>query len=205
MSLIENIKNNFNRGYFGKAMLIDGLPQQYPAWTIKQPGWYGVAVRTEKFMPFSERFSSSRIWTLKNAEINSQPMNLLMLACSDMNLRNEFATICSQFVKTSSDGTERKKIINNPAGWWDNWRSLLGNTQVEHEVYSKIGELLVVERLLLSGRKPKWSGIENATNDVELDDCSYEVKSTVKRYGYEVEVSSIYQLKPTEKNLRTRI
>ena len=201
MSVLENIKNNFNRGFFGKAMLIEGLPQQYPAWTIKQPEWYGVAVRTDKYIPFSEKFSSSRIWTLKNAEINNQPMNLLVLACSDMKLRSEFATICSQFVRTSPDGRERKEIISNPAGWWDNWKSLLGNAQVEREVYSKIGELLVVEKLLLAGKRPKWVGIENATNDVELNDRSYEVKSTIKRYGYEVEISSIYQLNRADKEL----
>ena len=202
MEVLESIKNNFNRGYFGKAMPIDGLPEEYPAWTLKQQDWYGVAVKTEKRLVFSERFSSARIWTNNDAVLDNQTVDLLLLTCSDVELRNEFATICAQFVQTAADGTTRKRLIEDPASWWTNWKSLIGNTQSEHEVYSKIGELTVVEKLLQSGKRPKWSGIESATHDVELDDCSYEIKSTIKRYGYEVEISSIYQMKKAGESLK---
>lgn len=202
MEVLESIKANFNRGYFGKAMPIDGLPKEYPAWTLKQQDWYGVAVKMEKKIVFSERFSSVRIWTNNDAVLDNQTVDLLLLTCTDVELRNEFATICAQFVQTSMDGKTRNSLIENPVDWWANWKSLIGNTQSEHEVYSKIGELTVVEKLLQSGKRPKWSGIESATHDVELDNCSYEIKSTIKRYGYEVEISSIHQMKKAGESLK---
>lgn len=201
MEVLESIKANFNKGYFGKAMQVEGLPAEYPAWTLKQQDWYGVAVRMNRRTVFSERFSTARIWTSNDAILDNQTADLLLLTCSDVELRNEFAAICSQFVQTDADGISRNKLIDNPASWWTNWKSLIGNSQSEHEVYSKIGELIVVEKLLQAGKHPKWSGIESATHDVELDYCSYEVKSTIKRYGYEVEISSIYQMRKEGESL----
>lgn len=195
MEIIESIKENFSKGYFKKAMNIQGLPADYPAWTIKQDNWYGVAVKLDRKVVFNERFSTAHIWTSENAMIGDLTADLLLLTCSDVDLRNEFAVICSQFVATNEDGTERKKLISQPEEWWSNWKSLIGNSQSDPEVYSKLGELIVVEKLLQEGKRPKWSGVESATHDVELDDRSYEVKSTIKRYGYEVEISSIYQMK----------
>ena len=62
--------------------------------------------------------------------------------------------------------------------------------------YDILGELIVVEQQLLAGKNPVWAGIDHATNDVEMDDSSIEVKSTVTRYGYEVTISSLYQMRP---------
>lgn len=194
MDYINAIKNNFIRGYLGKAMPIEGLLNDYPAWTIKSDEWYGVAIKTDDTAEFSEKFSSTRIWTVKSAEINGIPMDLLMLTCSDSDLRDEFAVICSQFIDPGINGEKRKQLISSPVTWWNNWKSLLGNSVSSTEVYMKIGELMVVDKLLEAGKTPRWSGIENATHDVELDDRSYEVKSTLSKYGYEVEISSIYQM-----------
>ena len=201
MEVLDSIRNNFNKGYFGKAMRIEGLPDNYPAWTLKQDNSYGVAVKMDRKLVFSERFSTARIWTCNDSIIDDQKADFLLLTCYDVSLRNEFATICSQFVETASDGASRKRLITDPAAWWHNWKSLIGNTQSDNEVYSKLGELIVVEKLLQAGKWPKWSGIEYATHDVELDDRSYEVKSTIKRSGYEVEISSIFQMKKEGKAL----
>lgn len=35
MDLVERIKDNFSKGYFGKAMDIQELPNEHPAWTLK--------------------------------------------------------------------------------------------------------------------------------------------------------------------------
>ncbi len=201
MEIIDSIKENFNKGYFRKAMKIEGLPADYPAWTIKQDNWYGVGVKLDSKIVFNERFSTAHIWTCENAMIGDLTADLLLLTCNDGDLRNEFAVICSQFVATSADGSERKKLISKPDLWWSNWKSLIGNSQSDPEVYSKLGELIVVEKLLQEGKEPKWSGIENSTHDVELPDRSYEVKSTIERYGYEVEISSIYQMKKAGETL----
>ena len=75
---------------------------------------------------------------------------------------------------------------------------MLGNVSSDHAPYDILGELIVVEQQLLAGKNPVWAGIDHATNDVEMDDSSIEVKSTVTRYGYEVTISSLYQMHPSE-------
>lgn len=201
MEIIDVIKNNFNKGYFNKAMAIEGLPEEYPAWTIKRNDWYGVAVPADN-MPFSEKFASARIWKI-TATIDGQDMDLLALTCSNVELRNEFALICAQFVQPGENGSQRKKLIVSPAEWWNNWKVLLGNKSLNDDTYPILGELIVVSKLMSLGCHPKWSGIESATHDVELANTnrSYEVKSTSSRYGYEVEISSIYQLKKAGEQL----
>lgn len=201
MELIERIKNNFNRGFFDKAMLIDELPAEYPAWTIKKSDWVGVAVPLNQTFTFSERFSNVRIRTSNGTEINGEVYNLLMLTCEDMNLRNEFAVICSQFIQPGPNGKFREDLIAAPEKWWTNWKFLLGNVNSSHSAYPVLGELTILEKLLLDGRKAKWTGADKATHDIELPNCSYEVKSTIKRYGYEITISSVYQMKKSGETL----
>lgn len=74
---------------------------------------------------------------------------------------------------------------------------MLGNISSDRSSYDVMGELLVLERLIQSGENPRWSGVERATHDIELDTYGIEVKSTVARYGYEITVSSIYQMRPS--------
>ena len=195
MDLIESIKRNFNKGYFNKAMSVDELPKEFPAWTLKQSGWVGVAIPLDSDISFSETFSSVRIRTEREAVINNKKYNLLLLTCSEMEYRNEFATICSQFVDPGVDGSKRKQLLQSPETWWNHWKGLLGNVSSTAEVYPIIGELITVEWLLQQGILARWSGIERATHDIETSNGSYEVKSTTSRYGYEVTISSLYQLR----------
>ena len=195
MDLIERIKRNFNKGYFNKAMSVDGLPEEFPAWTLKQSGWVGVAIPLDSDISFSETFSSVRIRTEPGAIINNVKYNLLLLTCSEMEYRNEFATICSQFVDPGADGSKRKQLIQSPETWWNHWKCLLGNVSTTQEAYPVLGELIVAEYLLKQGINIRWSGIEHATHDIEADNSSYEIKSTIARYGYEVTISSLYQLR----------
>lgn len=201
MDLIERIKRNFNKGYFNKAMSIDGLHESYPAWTLKQAEWVGVAVPLDSDISFSEAFSSVRIRTEHGAVINGIKYNLLLLTCSEMEYRNEFATICSQFVDPGADGSKRIHLIHSPETWWNHWKFLLGNVSTTKEAYPIIGELIAVEWLLKQGIPVRWSGIERATHDIETSTGSYEIKSTTARYGYEVTISSLYQLRKAGKTL----
>lgn len=194
MDIIERIKNNFNKGYFGKAMLIEELPEEYPAWTIKRNEWVGVAVPLENAVVFTERFAKAKIWVAKNTEIEGISYDLLLLTCNDMELRNEFATICSQFVDPGTDGELRRKLIADPESWWSNWKFLLGNISSTQSSYPVLGELTVFERLLKDGKSAVWTGVDSAVHDIELPDSRYEVKSTISRYGYEVTISSIHQM-----------
>ena len=201
MDLIEKIKRNFNKGYFNKAMAIDGLPKEFPAWTLKQTDWVGVAIPIISDTAFSEVFSNVRIYTAHGAEINGTTYNLLLLTCTEMEYRNEFATICSQFVDPGTNGSNRIQLINSPETWWSHWKFLLGNVSTTKEAYSLIGELLAVEMLMKQGLQVSWSGIDHGTHDIETNHCSYEVKSTTARYGYEVTINSIYQMRKAGETL----
>lgn len=196
MNIIERIQDNFARGFFGKAMKIPELPEACTAWTLKENGWIGVAVPITDYKPFSEKFAHVHIVTEKGVEINGKVYDLLMLICTDMELRQEFATICGQFVEPGVNGTLREQLISNPETWWKQWRMLLGNTVSNNEPYPVLGELVMLEHLLKKHIAVEWTGKDNATHDFELKDCSIEVKSTTKRYGYEVTISSIYQMTP---------
>ena len=198
MEIVERIKDNFNRGFFGKSMVIPELPEEFPAWTLKQDSWVGVAVPVDTYTPFSETFSQVKISTAQNVQIGNAEYNILMLQCFAMESRNEFAAMCKQFVDPGENGQFRKKLIANPVECWKHWKEMLGNVSSNKEPYATLGELMVVERMLAQGKRPRWAGIEAATHDVELDDFSIEVKSTIARYKYEVTISSIYQMKPAE-------
>lgn len=201
MEIIDRIKENFNRGYFDKAMIINELPEEYPAWTIKRNDWIGVAVPLDTYATFSERFSEVKIYTAPNTEINGKVYDLLMLTCTDLELRNEFAVICSQFVLPGSNGVSRNELIEDPKKWWTNWKFLLGNVNTSRSAYPVLGELTVLEKLILANKPAKWTGANAATHDIEVPDYSYEVKSTTQRTGYEVTISSLYQMNKSGKTL----
>lgn len=183
-------------------MQIPELPQEWPAWTLKQDGWIGVAVPITDYRPFSERFAHAQIVTSLGVQINGVAYDLLMLICTNMELRNEFATICGQFVEPGLNGNLREQLITSPEKWWNQWRSLLGNAISNSEPYPVLGELTMLEKQLKAGKIVKWVGAERGTHDLELEDCSIEVKSTTNRYGYEITISSIYQLVPAGKPLK---
>lgn len=202
MDIVERIKNNFNKGFFDKAMPIEEMPDKFPAWTIKSNSWIGVAVPTENYTPFTEHFSNVKLWTAENVSIDDNEYNLLMLTCSEMDLRNEFAIICSQFIQPGVNGTDRENIVSSPDTWWRRWKNLLGNMNGDKEPYPVLGELIALEYLLKNGETPTWSGAEQATHDLETNTDSYEVKSTIMRYNYEVTINSIYQMDKTGRSLK---
>ena len=163
MDIVERIKNNFNKGFFGKGMLIPELPEEFPAWTFKQNDWVAVAVPINTYVPFSEAFSQVRISTSKRVCIGDTEYNILMLQCFAMDSRK-------QFVDPGPNGQLRKKLIEEPTEWWKNWKDMLGNVSSDRAPYDILGELIVVEQQLLAGKNPVWAGIDHATNDVEMDD-----------------------------------
>ena len=194
MNIAERIRNNFNKGFFGKAMAIPELPAEYPAWTLKESGWVGVAVPLKNYYDFMESFAEVNIITEKNVLINNRSYDLLMIVCNSMQLRNEFAIICENFVDPGENGNARRMLIESPVQWWENWKELIGNKAQTREAYDVLGELLTIEKLLASGKTAIWAGTDHATHDIESDSFSVEVKSTIARYGYEVTINSIYQM-----------
>ncbi len=202
MDLVEKIRDNFNKGYNRKAMVIDGLGDDFPAWTIKYDDYIGVLVPYLKDDDFSESFASATIRTIKGIIIDeSTEINALLLSCENVSLRDEFSVICAQFVDPGLSGVERKSLIDNPGSWWERWKVLLGNAESNSETYSLLGEICLVEYLLKQKKNVHWSGVYQGTHDIETPEDSYEVKSTTLRYSYEVTISSIYQMEKAGKHL----
>lgn len=201
MTLQEEIRNNLNRGFTGKAMKITALPEEYPAWTIKQEDWYGVAVPVDRYESFSEEFANARIWCAKQVVIDNAQMDCLILACGDPLLRNSFSVICTQFADPGENGNARENLKNDPEAWWKEWKKLLGNKNASTEIYPVLGEMIVLEKLLISGRRPEWRGPEGSVQDIECPDENFEVKSTTARYGYHITASSAFQMDDAGKPL----
>lgn len=202
MGFLATIKNNFSKGYIGRAMEINGLPSEYTAWTIKQEQWIGAAVAICSDIEFSERFANVRLYTEKNVVISGKEYSLLILRCDTPALRDEFSTICYHFADPGINGENRTTLIQHPEEWWNKWKSLLGNRDTDTEVYSVLGELLTLEYLVKKGVFARWQGAEGGVQDIQTEKCNYEVKSTISRYGYEVTINSIYQMKNKGADLR---
>lgn len=195
MTLLEEIKQKFASGGSGNSWrTIACLPDNFKSYVFKDYGSFGVAFPFQYSEPIKEYFSNCKIFTT-TINIEGQTVSLLCLSCDANNLRNEFATICAEFLDPGTDGANRHVIINDPITWWKNWRDLMGNKVAERQAYSVIAEMAVLEYLIDQGKAPVWTAANSGSNDIETDDESFEVKSTTKKYEAKITISSEYQLK----------
>jgi len=193
MRILQEIRDCFAALGKNQAFKIRSLPEEYSAWVIRKDDWIGVGIPIRSKQLVSERFSSVRLWS-DNLVINNQDISLLILSSTEESLKYEFASICAQFIDPGDDGIYRAQLIRNPTEWWDRWRNLLGNSIKDKKPYSVLGEMIVLERLIETGKEPVWSALKKASHDIELDVCSYEVKSTLNRYESIVSINSQFQL-----------
>jgi hypothetical protein len=182
-----------------RAIPIQSVSNEHPAWVLRYDDWYGVGIPYEG-QTISERFNSVKLWS-NTIIIGKYETTLLLLTSKTESLRYEFASICAQFIDPGIDGIYRREITSRPAQWWMKWKSLLGNAVRDKESYSILAEVLVYEKLLDMGENPVWAAINHSTHDIELENCSYEVKSTISRYDTIVHINGQFQLQVDEKNL----
>lgn len=196
MTLLDEIRECFAAVKSGAKRKLDCLPADFPAWVIKNGKDFGVAVEYEGPI-INEKFSNCRIRSeqLSSAGIVCQ---YLILTCSQEKLRYEFASVCAQFVDPGKDGLERNRILANPTEWWEQWRSLMGNAVVDHQVYSIIAEMLVLNHLFKKGKSVEWTATKAGSKDIENPNESFEVKSTVVRYGSLITIAGQFQLQQTK-------
>lgn len=188
MEILSDIREHFASVKKG-IRKIESLQTEYPAWSIRDTGWYGIAIPYVYNIDIVENFNNVKLYN-DTILLNNREIPMLILACSKENLRYEFATLCEQFVCKDN----RKSIIDNPNKWWENWRTLLGNVLFNKESYSTLAELIVLEKLILKGETVKWTGVYGATHDIEGNDKSFEVKATTNRYGASITISGQHQL-----------
>lgn len=192
METLEEIREYFASTQNG-ARDIKSLSPEYPAMVIRSNGGYGVAVIFDDERDISEKFANSNLYTQILA-IGGEDKKYLILRCALDSLRYEFATVCAQFVEPGIDGVDRKNLLIDPLAWWKQWRELLGNAISQRQPYSVIAEMIVLDELYVHDNTIEWSAVNAGSHDIEGDQESYEVKSTIKRYGATITIAGQHQL-----------
>jgi len=196
MNLLEEIREYFASVKWG-ARELKNLPPEYPAYVVRTANEYGVAIPYSG-NAISEKFANCQIHN-RIISIDGKENMFLILSCNQYSLRYEFAAVCAQFAEAGENGENRKSIVSNPSAWWEQWKTLLGNTASVKKPYNIIAEMYVLEYLIRNGKKAVWTSLNLGSNDIETEEESYKVKSTIKRYGATVTVSGQYQLYSTKK------
>ena len=192
MGILEEIREYFASTQNG-AREIKTLPKEYSAMVIRDNEGCGVAIEFDDIRDISEKFANSRLFS-RTLAIGGIEKKYLILSCMLDSLRYEFATVCAQFVEPGIDGMDRKNLMSEPLEWWKKWRELMGNTISNKEAYSVIAEMMVLDDLYTQDNTVEWTAVNSGSHDIEGNESSYEVKSTVKRYGATITISGQHQL-----------
>ena len=171
------------------AFKVEGLNDESAAYLIETNEWLGFAIPNINKKEINEDFSNCNI-NNKILNINGRVDNYLVLSCVDKTVKYNFGTLAMDFIREEN----RQLVISNPFEWWKEWRELLGNAISNKIVYDIIAEMLVLNHLYKQESKVKWNAISRGTHDIETASVDYEVKSTIKRYGYQATISSQFQL-----------
>lgn len=175
------------------AVLLTTLPDDYPAYAIRLPEGFGVAVLWDGEATVSEHFANAHFGS-KAMLLAGEEKKFLLLTSYREELRNEFACVCAQFVDPGLDGADRKALLGNPLSWWKDWKTLLGNVISDKAPYSIMCELLALEHVRTFDPEAEWTATKSGTHDIESPTHGYEVKSTIRRYGADVTISGQFQL-----------
>jgi hypothetical protein len=191
--MLNEIRTHFSSLTVGMRP-ITKLQSPYNAYTYYDGFSYGVAFEYQGNNPISQRFANAQICT-KVLSINNSTMTFLILRSFKASLYYEFATLCAQFVDPGRNGADRQALQNNPADWWNNWKELLGNSITDRYSYSVLAEMMALDYLIQAGKNVEWRAVQAGSHDIESNSESFEVKSTIKRYGSSVTISGQHQLK----------
>lgn len=191
--IVEEIREGFASMNTYGALKITSLPDKYTAFIIRIPDGYGVAIPIKENIEIAENFNSCKLRTCV-LSVEGRTDYYLILISAFEEYRNEFASLCAEFLYPGDKGENRRNLLESPLDWWKKWKGLVGNGIKERAVYCIIAELLVLEHKLKEDSSAEWTATRMGSHDIEckLENC--EVKSTCKRYGAEITVSGQFQL-----------
>ena len=195
--LKERIIEQWNTTSKNHAAEITELTEAgYPAWAVKIKDQYGVAIPLPEGVEVSESFSGASLFnnTLLFDDVSEK--NLLLLVTELDYIQEPFAALCAEFINPGKDGSLREEICSDPILWWSQWKTLLGNKNVDDTVYDVLGELYVLKYLVSKGIHAIWTGPDRKTYDIDCGDLYYEVKSTLAREKREITLNNHFQLDP---------
>lgn len=202
MDLQSEILENWESDIPGYVQRIASLNlEEYLAWTLSDDDGYGVVIIYNGDDQINESFSSVRLISKELLFEDGKVKNALILRSKNQRIKDSFSNLCSAFVSPGEEGNNREKIINSPIDWWKEWKELLGNKDIDEKVYDILGELCAFKYALQTRHDSNWNGPDGATYDIETQEGFIEVKSTVRRYRKEIDISSQFQLFPPDKPL----
>lgn len=202
MSLKDEIKSNWKTDIVGFAQSIASLNSDgFPGWTVKYLDCYGVAIPYSGEETINESFSNAKIRS-DILNVNKGVQQKAIILTADFSVAKEpFSFLCEALVSPGLNGANRLSIAGSPVEWWQEWKELLGNRDIDEIIYDTLGELCALEYYVKNGEEADWGGPDSATYDIELKEGYVEVKSTTSRSKKEITISSQFQLDPPGKNL----
>lgn len=199
MDLSEQIRKKFANIPTENASRLDGFGGESASWAIRFKDAYAVGFEVDESIKINETFANVSFYTSKY-KIGESEKHLLLLSSSEESLRNEFAGICALFLEMGEEGKKRAELKANPIKWWQNWKNLIGNRNVEKTVHGLLGELLVLyylkKELLSELKAENWTGPNGKSFDIQSSNMNFEVKSSLIKYNNIVTISGQYQIRP---------
>ena len=193
MNLVKEIREYFASLPCPGAMEIKALPQKYPAYVIRISEGYGVAIEVNNDLEVAEKFNNIKLHTGAMI-LDGEAKNFLILRSAFEEYRYEFASVCAEFVDPGDNGENRDALLADPYTWWVKWKELVGNTNRDQRVYNVIAEMMVLDYKYKKDMTTEWASTKMGSHDIECAEESCEVKSTLKRYGADITISSQHQL-----------
>ena len=199
MELAEEILINWNTDIYGYAHRVATLDDEgYPTWTVNNGDSFGVVIPYSGEEEINESFANVRIIS-KDVIFEGGNVKRALTMLTGLNENKEsFAAFCAAFVSPGSDGAKRDKIMQSPLEWWQTWKEMLGNKNIDPRIYDVLGELCVLREFVLQGADVSWNGPNRASYDIEMEERFVEVKSTLSRDKREVTVSNQFQLQESK-------
>jgi hypothetical protein len=193
MTYLEEIKAELASIAPGYKARLRGFPEDAAAWVLRSDAntsgvFFCLPIASQTTIVYEE-FSNIRLETLE-IQVDGKQQNCLVLHCLDHTRREMFALVCSDFL----DPKRRQFISESPSTWWSEWSDLLGNSNSEQSPHSIVAEMLVLKKMVEIGIPMDWSGPNGSTHDLIGKEFDFEVKSTLKRHGKRITISSEHQL-----------
>lgn len=195
MELNEEILENWSTDIHGYAHKIASLENAgFPAWTINTGDCFGVVIPYSGTEDINESFTNVRILSKEVVFDGGKAERALTMTSNSHESWESFAAFCAAFVTPGSGGANRAEIMNAPLLWWQTWKEMLGNKNIDPRIYDVLGELCVLKVFAAKGEDVSWNGPNRASYDIEMESRFVEVKSTLARDKREVTISSHFQL-----------
>jgi len=205
MNLVSEIRQKFSylHSTDNGSYRLSELDSNTPTWVLRIDGEYAVGIEIDENMKVNEAFSNVSYYTHEFL-IEKDYKYLLILSSPSSDLRSEFAGIAAMFIEPGENNSKRNKLLSSPQEWWETWKDLLGNRNIDNTVHGMIGELLFL--FYLKGMYGEdmtiesWTGPSFSSQDFVMKERTYEVKSTLIKYTDVVNISSQFQINAEDKS-----